>query len=57
MLVNVLTDPNALAMPPKVEFDQVKGFALSMSKLMLSGRMDDVLETVKSNYKHIKEVL
>jgi len=57
VLVNVLTDPNALAMPPKVEFDQVKGFALSMSKLMLSGRMDDVLETVKSNYKHIKEVL
>ncbi|GGF15455.1 thiamine pyrophosphate-dependent enzyme [Hymenobacter cavernae] len=57
VLVNVLTDPNALAMPPKVEFDQVKGFALSMSKLILGGRMDDVLDTVKSNYKHLREVI
>ena len=57
MLVNVLTDPNALAMPPKVEIEQMAGFAVSMSKLMLSGRMDDVLDTVKANYKHLREVL
>ncbi|OUJ73615.1 thiamine pyrophosphate-dependent enzyme [Hymenobacter crusticola] len=57
VLVNVLTDPNALAMPPKVEFDQVKGFALSMSKLILGGRMDEVLDTIKTNYKHMREVL
>ena len=56
-LVNILTDPNALAMPPKVEFDQVKGFALSMSKLILGGRMDEVLDTIKTNYKHMREVL
>lgn len=56
-LINVMTDPNALAMPPKVEFAQVKGMALSMSKLILNGKMDEVLETVKSNYKHIKDVL
>lgn len=56
-LVNVLTDPNALAMPPKVEFDQVKGFALSMSKLILGGRMDEVLDTIKTNYKHLREVI
>jgi len=57
VLVNVLTDPNALAMPPKVELGQMTGFALSMSKLILGGRMDDVLDTVKSNYKHLTEVL
>jgi pyruvate dehydrogenase (quinone) len=57
VLVNVLTDPNALAMPPAVELAQVKGFALSMSKLILGGRMDEVLDTVKSNYKHLQEVL
>ncbi|MBF9222978.1 thiamine pyrophosphate-dependent enzyme [Hymenobacter ruricola] len=57
VLVNVLTDPNALAMPPKIEMEQVAGFALSMSKLMLSGRMDEVLDTIKSNYKHLREVL
>jgi pyruvate dehydrogenase (quinone) len=57
VLVNVLTDPNALAMPPEVELAQVKGFAVSMTKLMLGGRMDEVLDTVKSNYKHLGEVL
>lgn len=57
VLVNVLTDPNALAMPPKIEFNQVKGMALSMTKLMLNGRMEEVLDTIKANYKHIKDVL
>jgi pyruvate dehydrogenase (quinone) len=56
-LVNIMTDPNALAMPPKVEFEQVKGMALSMTKLVLNGRMDEVLDTVKANYKHLKELL
>ena len=57
VLVNLFTDPNALAMPPKVEFEQVKGMALSMTKLVLNGRMDEVVDTVKANYKHLKEVL
>lgn len=57
VLLNVMTDPNALAMPPKVEFGQMKGMAVSMSKLMLSGNMAEVWDTIKSNYKHIKEVI
>jgi pyruvate dehydrogenase (quinone) len=57
VLLNVMTDPNALAMPPKVEFGQMKGMAVSMSKLMLSGNMTEVWDTIKSNYKHIKEVI
>lgn len=57
VLVNIMTDPNALAMPPKLEFEQVKGMALSMTKLVLNGKMEEVLDTVKSNYKHLKEVL
>jgi len=32
VLVTVQTDPNALAMPPKLEFDQMKGYALYMGK-------------------------
>jgi len=56
-LVNVMTDPNALAMPPKIEFEQVKGMALSMTKLILNGRMEEVLDTVKANYKHLKDVI
>ncbi|MCJ8212028.1 thiamine pyrophosphate-dependent enzyme [Mucilaginibacter sp. RS28] len=57
VLLNVMTDPNALAMPPKVEFEQVKGMALSMSKLILDGNMGEVWDTIKANYKHIREVL
>jgi pyruvate dehydrogenase (quinone) len=57
ILVNILTDPNALAMPPKLEFDQVKGFSLYMGKMMLAGRMDEVFKIIKSNYKHLREIL
>lgn len=57
ILVNVFTNPNALAMPPKVEWAQVKGMAKSMTKLMLGGKMDEVFDTIKSNYKHLKEGL
>jgi pyruvate dehydrogenase (quinone) len=56
-LVNIMTDPNALAMPPKIEFEQVKGMALSMTKLILNGRMEEVLDTVKANYKHLKDLI
>ncbi|WP_434035761.1 thiamine pyrophosphate-dependent enzyme [Formosa sp. 4Alg 33] len=57
VLVNIFTNPQALAMPPEMEFDQMKGYALSISKMILGGRMDEVLEMVKTNYKHMKEVL
>ncbi len=57
VLLNVFTNPNALAMPPKVEWDQVIGMAKSMTKLMLGGKMEEVFDTVKSNYKHLKEGL
>jgi pyruvate dehydrogenase (quinone) len=57
VLVSIQTDPNALAMPPKLEFDQMKGVALYMGKMMLSGRMDEVFKIITSNYKHLGEVL
>lgn len=55
-LVNIFTDPDALAMPPKVEFDQIKGFAKSMGKLMLNGQAAEVIDTAKSNIKYLKEL-
>jgi pyruvate dehydrogenase (quinone) len=57
VLVNIFTDPNALAMPPKIEIEMIKGYALSMSKLILGGKMEEVLDMVKSNYKHLGELL
>lgn len=56
VLVNMMTDQNALAMPPKIEFNQMFGFAESMMKLLLNGRTKDVIDTINSNFKHIKEV-
>ena len=57
VLVNVMTDPNALAMPPKVEWSQMMGFAQSMYKLMINGRTREILDTISSNFRHMKEVL
>jgi len=57
VLVTIQTDPNALAMPPKLEFDQMKGLTLYIGKMMLSGRMDEVFNIISSNYKHLGEVL
>lgn len=57
VLINVMTDPNALAMPPKVEFAQMKGFAQSMVKLLAMKDFDEVWNTVTSNLKHYKDLL
>ncbi|MDG4949303.1 thiamine pyrophosphate-dependent enzyme [Weeksellaceae bacterium KMM 9724] len=55
-LVNIFTDPDALAMPPRVDFNQIKGFAKSMGKLMLNGQTADVIDSAKSNMKYLKEL-
>ena len=57
ILVSIQTDPNALAMPPKIEFEQMKGFASYMGKMVFTGRIDEVFKTVLSNYKHLGEIL
>ncbi|MFA5047347.1 MAG: thiamine pyrophosphate-dependent enzyme [Paludibacter sp.] len=56
-LITIQTDPNALAMPPKIDFDQMKGFAFYIGKMMISGRADEVFKIIKSNYKHLGEVI
>lgn len=57
VLISVWTDPNALAMPPKLEFDQMKGYTLYMGRMMFGGRMDEVFNMISSNYKHLREIL
>ena len=53
VLVDVLTDPNALSMPPKITGEQVKGFALAMSRLVLSGDADEVVNMARSNLRNL----
>lgn len=57
VLVNIMTNPNALAMPPKIEVGQMVGFAQTMYKLLLRGRSKEVVDTINSNYKHIRDIL
>lgn len=56
-LVDFVTDPRALAMPPITEVGQVQGMALAMTKLVFSGDSAEVLETVKSNIRDIAQAL
>ncbi|MFC0550224.1 pyruvate dehydrogenase [Planotetraspora thailandica] len=53
VVVDVLTDPNALSMPPKIRKEQVKGFALAMTKLVLAGEADEVVNMARSNLRNL----
>ncbi|MGO9518125.1 MAG: thiamine pyrophosphate-dependent enzyme, partial [Candidatus Korobacteraceae bacterium] len=56
-LIDFVTDPRALSMPPKVTFEQIRGYALSMGKLVFEGNTAEVLDTVASNIRDLKQVL
>jgi len=52
-LVDVVTDPNVLAMPPRATVGQTAGFALAMTKLAFTGRMDDAMDTVAASWREL----
>ncbi len=52
-LVDVVTDPNAVSLPSHITADQVIGFGLTMGKLVLSGHIDEVVDTIEANLRHI----
>src|SRR5580692_2789037 len=52
-LIDVVTDPNALSLPSHADADQVVGFAVAMEKLVLSGHIDEVVDTIETNSRHI----
>jgi pyruvate dehydrogenase (quinone) len=56
-IINIFTDPNALAMPPSITFDQMKGFAESMGRLMVNGKFADIVDTTKSKLKYLRELI
>lgn len=56
-LVNIYTNPNSLAMPPKVSFDMVKGFTTSILKKIGLGKFGEVKQTIESGLGHIDEVI
>jgi pyruvate dehydrogenase (quinone) len=52
-LIDVVTDPNALSLPSHIAPEMVVGFGLTMGKLVLSGHIDEVLDTIETNIRHI----
>jgi pyruvate dehydrogenase (quinone) len=52
-LLDVVTDPNALSIPPNITAAQVKGFALAVSRTVLSGGVGKMLQLARSNLRNV----
>jgi pyruvate dehydrogenase (quinone) len=48
-LVDVVTDPNALAIPPKINAKEVAGYGLYVAKRTLHGRLFESIDELKGN--------
>jgi thiamine pyrophosphate-dependent acetolactate synthase large subunit-like protein len=48
-LLDVLTNPQELAMPPTITLEQVEGFSLWALRAVINGRGDEVIEVAKTN--------
>ena len=56
-LIDFVTDPRALSMPPQTTLEQIKGFALTTSKLTFGGEFAEVWAQARSNIRDIGQVL
>ncbi|GAA0492778.1 pyruvate dehydrogenase [Streptomyces sp. NPDC046215] len=52
-LVDIVTDPNALSIPPKISAEMVGGFALSAGKVVLDGGVGRMLQMARSNLRNV----
>lgn len=52
-LVEVITDPKALSIPPKIKGSQVLGFATAMSKVVLNRGAGEAVSMARSNLRNI----
>lgn len=52
-LVDVVTDPNALSIPPKITAEMVGGFAVSAGKIVLDGGVGRMLQMARSNLRNV----
>jgi pyruvate dehydrogenase (quinone) len=52
-LLDVVTDPNALEVPTHLTVGEVKGFATSLSKVVLNGGVKEVLDLARGNLRNI----
>jgi pyruvate dehydrogenase (quinone) len=53
VLVDLVTDPNALSIPPHLTAAQVTGFARAAGKVVLGGGVGRMLDLARSNLRNI----
>ncbi|ONI81262.1 pyruvate oxidase [Actinosynnema sp. ALI-1.44] len=52
-LVDVVTDPNALSIPPHITGEMVRGFAIGATKTVLQGGVGRMIELARTNLRNI----
>jgi pyruvate dehydrogenase (quinone) len=55
-LVDLVSDPLALSIPPQITAEQVKGFALSGGKIVLGGGVGKMLQLARANLRNIPAI-
>jgi pyruvate dehydrogenase (quinone) len=53
VLVDLVTDPNALSIPAHITLEEVRGLALAESKIVLGGGVGRMLDLARSNLRNI----
>jgi pyruvate dehydrogenase (quinone) len=53
VLVDLVTDPNALSIPPAITAAQVRGFALAAGKIVLDGGVGRMVELARANIRNV----
>lgn len=53
VLVDIVTDPNALSIPPNITWDQMVGFSTAAAKTVLDGGVGYMLNMAESNLRNI----
>ena len=52
-MIDIVTARQKLSMPPKLNFEQIKGFTLHDSRTILSDRADEIVELAKTNLRDL----
>lgn len=52
-LLDVVTDPDALEIPPHITAEEARGFALSASRTVLAGGVGSLLQLARTNLRNI----
>jgi pyruvate dehydrogenase (quinone) len=53
VLLEFVTDANALSIPPAITAEQIKGFALSASKTILGGGVGKMIDIARANLRNV----